>query len=157
MERKAAQIIGVVAAAATFSAITAGTALAQTGLVDGSITAMGNTCSWTKANTSDVPPNKLTIDGATVNSSLNCTGGVTAKLNNSPTVTFDDAGGKATVDKLDVTIVASGQTCQYAVRNASATREGTTRHYTSSTQVQKVSGGLLCPATVDTTGDFTFH
>lgn len=161
---RSSKILGAVAGAAMLAG-TAGMAVAQAGAVqagavDGSITAQGNTCSWTDGVTSDVPPNTLTIDRTTINSpggNLSCTGGVTATLNNDPAVTFDDANGTATVDRLDVTMVVSGTQCRYAADNASATRDGDTRHYTSSTTVNKVEGGILCPASVEATGDFNFR
>lgn len=165
MARRSAKVFSAVAGAVLFSGV-AGMAVAQaesaaaTGFVDGSISAEGNTCSWTNGVTSDVPPNTLSIDRSTINApggNLTCTDGVTATLNNNPSVTFDDAGGTATVDRLDVTIVTSGVQCQYAVDNASATRDGDTRHYTSTSTVNLVEGGILCPASTTATGDFTFH
>lgn len=160
MARRSAHILGVVAATAMLSGAMAGTALAQAGAIDGSITAMDYTCSWTDGVTSDVPPNQLTIDRTTINpdgGNLSCSGDVTATLNNDPAVTFDDAAGTSTVDKLDVTIVALGTECRYAVDNLTTTRDGDTRHYTASTTVELVEGGALCPGSADATGDFTFR
>src|SRR5438270_7056392 len=87
------RLLGTAAIAALPLLGTAVVANAATGLVDGSITVSGSTCSWTNASTSDVPPNTLSIDHSTVN--VSCSGSITANLTNDPTVTFDDTAGTA--------------------------------------------------------------
>ncbi|MFC6982397.1 hypothetical protein [Streptomyces cirratus] len=49
--------------------------------VDGVIVVSGNTCSWTNARTSAVPPGALTVDRTGINApggNLACGGGITA-------------------------------------------------------------------------------
>jgi hypothetical protein len=130
---------------------------AAPGLVDGSVTAIGATCSWTNAVTSDAPPNTLTVDHTTINAT--CGGGITVSISSSPTVTFDDAAGTATSPSISVTGSGLGMTCGYSVSNVSVARQGTTRTYTGGPYTAtKTSGGFLCPgtATVDS-ATFSFH
>ncbi|MER5275778.1 hypothetical protein ABT025_08475 [Streptomyces sp. NPDC002809] len=137
-------------------AVTAGasTAAAATGpvasqRVDGVITAAGSTCTWTDATTSANPPSTLTIDRATINSSLSCTGGASATLNNSPALTFDDAAGTATSDLIDITVKQSIVTCSYRATGVGWTRDGSTRTYLNQAfTASKSSGSFLCPGSI---------
>jgi hypothetical protein len=130
---------------------------AATGLVDGSITVSGSTCSWTNATTSDVPPNTLTIDHTTVN--VSCSGSISASLTNDPTVTFDDTAGTASAAEVDVNATVDGISCAYTVSNLSVSRSGTTRTYSGGPFTANLSSGsFLCPSSesVDS-ATFTFH
>lgn len=114
--------------------------------VDGVITAAGSTCTWTDATATADPPAGLTIDHATINSSLSCTGGTSATLNNDPAVTFDDAAGTATSDLIDITVKQSIVTCSYKATNVGWTRDGSTRAYQNQAfTASKSSGSFLCP------------
>lgn len=160
MSRLSSKIIGILAGALTVAALATGPALADHSKVDGSITAEGDTCSWTDGSTSDNPPNTLTVDRSTINApggNLTCTGGISATLNNDPTVTFDDANGTATADLLDVTLTQLGVDCQYQARDVEAQRDGTTRHYTASVTIPLSSGGLGCPNPLNADASLTFH
>lgn len=126
--------------------------------VDGTISASGDSCSWANASTTADPPAALTIDHNSVNAGLSCTGGVTAKLNNDPNVTFDDTAGTATADVINASVTQFGQTCTYQATNAVLTRSGTTRDYSGTIAgVPKVGGGFLCPSTEDITASVSFH
>ncbi|MFJ2708439.1 hypothetical protein ACIO3R_35345 [Streptomyces sp. NPDC087428] len=126
------------------AAASAGPAASQR--VDGSIAAAGSTCTWTDATASADPPAGLTIDHATINSSLSCTGGTSATLNNDPAVTFDDAAGTATSDLIDITVKQSIVTCSYKATNVGWTRDGATRAYQNQAfTASKSSGSFLCP------------
>ncbi|MFI0352248.1 hypothetical protein [Actinomadura sp. 9N407] len=154
---RSARLIGATATAVVALGVMAAPAHAAPGLVDGSVTAIGATCTWTDAVTSDVPPNTLTVDHTTINAS--CSGGVTVSISSSPTVTFDDAAGTATSPSISVTGSGLGMTCGYSVSNVSINREGTTRTYSGGPYTAtKTSGGFLCPgtATVDS-ATFNFH
>lgn len=132
-------------------------AYAAGGMVDGSLSVAGSTCSWTNATTSDVPPNTLTVDHTTVSPS--CDGSISASLTNDPTVTFDDTAGTASSAEIDVAATVAGINCNYSVTNVSVTRQGTTRTYTGGPfTATKTSGGILCPGseTVDS-ATLTFH
>ncbi|MET9921388.1 hypothetical protein ABZZ04_30555 [Streptomyces sp. NPDC006435] len=141
----AALTVAVVAGAST-----AASALGPTASqVDGSITAAGSTCTWTNATASANPPTALTIDRATVNSSVSCGGGASATLNNNPTVTFDDAAGLATSDLIDITVKQSIVTCSYRAANVGWARSGSTRTYQNKAfTATKSSGSFLCPGSI---------
>jgi hypothetical protein len=127
-------------------------------LVDGSISASGDTCSWTNGSTSADPPSTLTIDAASVNAGLSCTGSVSAVLNNSPVVSFDDGAGTGTADAVDATVTEFGQNCRYRAANPVLARDGSTRNYSGTvTGVPKVSGSFVCPSSVDLTAAVSFH
>ncbi|MQY11684.1 hypothetical protein SRB5_18030 [Streptomyces sp. RB5] len=147
--------------AVTAGASTAASAGAQALLVDGSITAAGSTCSWTNATATADPPATLTIAAASVNSSVSCTGGASATLNNSPTLVFDDAAGTATSDLIDITVRQSFLSCSYRATNAGWTRSGTTRAYTNQAFTARKSGGsFLCPGSISApagSASLTFH
>ncbi|MFC5747715.1 hypothetical protein [Actinomadura rugatobispora] len=154
--RPASYLVGlsVIAAAGLMSAPAHA---AAPGLVDGTVSAAGATCSWTNATTSNTPPNTLTINHTTI--SPTCSGGVTVTLSSSPTVTFNDnPPGTASAAQIDVT-ANLGITCGYRVTNVTVNRQGTTRTYTGGPYTAtKTSGSFLCPgsATVDS-ATFTFH
>ncbi|GAA3221559.1 hypothetical protein [Actinocorallia longicatena] len=129
---------------------------AAPGTVDGALTALGFSCTFTAA-TSDTPPSSLTVDRTTVVPT--CGGGISLTLANSPTITFDDTAGTASSARIDVIGGALGISCTYRVTNATVTRDGTTRTYTGGPfSASKVSGLFLCPATTTVdTASFTFH
>lgn len=122
--------------------------------LDGVIVVAGNTCTWTNAHTSASPPNALTVDRATVNQpggNLACNGGITAALNNNPAFTFDDAGGIAKTDTIDITGKQSFISCRYKATNILWNRDGDTRKYVNQAfTATKVSGSFLCPGSVTT-------
>lgn len=147
----------MLAATAVVAGVTATGALAAN-QVDGSISALGETCSWVNATTSADPPAAATIDRASVNAGVTCTGGVGATLNNDPIVTFDDVAGTATGDAIDATVTTLGQTCRYRTANAVLTRSGDTRSYSTTINgVPLVSGSFFCPGSVDLTATISFH
>ncbi|WLQ36963.1 hypothetical protein P8A18_27595 [Streptomyces castrisilvae] len=141
------------------TAASAGPAASQ--LVDGVITAAGSTCTWTGAAADADPPAALTIDNGTVNSSLSCTGGASATLNNSPTLTFDDAAGTAASDLIDITVKQSIVTCSYQATGVGWTRDGSTRTYLNEAfTASKSSGSFLCPGSITAdpgSASLTFH
>jgi hypothetical protein len=149
-------LVGLSIIAAVTVAGTAANAAAP-GLLDGSITVGGSTCTWTNATTSDVPPNTLTVDHTTV--AVSCSGDTDVELSNDPTVSFDDAAGTASSPQIDVSGSMLGVTCGYRVSNVSIARDGTTRSYTGGPfTASKISGSFLCPSsqTVDS-ATFSFH
>lgn len=162
--RHIAKLIGLSAIVAAFVAPAAAQAAdaTATGLVDGTVTSGSTVCSWTNAVTSDVPPNTLTIDNATVNppgGNLGCNDGTGLVLNNDPVVTFNDAAGTAAADAIDVTVTQSGISCRYRAEGIALTRDGTTRHYSGGPYTgNKTGGSFFCPstATIDT-ADVLFH
>jgi len=157
MNKFVARLSGLFLVAMVVAGFSATSAFAAN-LVDGSISATGDTCSWTNGSTNADPPNTLTIDAASVNSGLSCTGGVSAVLNNSPVVSFDDGAGTGTADAVDATVTKFGQTCRYRAANPVLTRDGSTRNYSGTVNgVPKMSGGFLCPSTVDLTAAVSFH
>jgi hypothetical protein len=156
MSRLIPRLTGLAALVVAMSALMASSAFAAN-LVDGSVSALGKTCSWTNGSTTADPPSALTINGASVNSSLTCSSGVTATLNNSPGVTFDDTAGTATADTIDATVNTSGQSCRYSASNVLVTRSGSTRDYSGTASAPKVSGSFLCPGSVDLTTSVSFH
>ncbi|MFE6224186.1 MULTISPECIES: hypothetical protein [unclassified Streptomyces] len=146
-----ALIIAATAGAAT-AAHASGPAATQQ--VDGVIVVSGSTCTWTGARTSANPPASLTIDRSSINApggNLSCSGGITAVLNNNPTVTFDDAAGLARADVIDITGTQYGISCRYKASNVLLNRDGTTRRYVNQAfTATKTSGGFLCPGSVTT-------
>lgn len=160
MSRIPLKVIGVAVSALTVTALTVSPASAAQGLVDGTISADGKSCSWTDGVTSDSAPNALTVDRSTINPSggnLSCTSGTTASLNNDPSVTFDDTNGTNTADMLDISVTQLGVTCRYQAANVSAQRDGTTRTYTATADIPLYEGGALCPDPAAVTATFTFH
>ncbi len=121
--------------------------------VDGTIVVGDDTCSWTDGSTSANPPSALTVDRTTVNSpggNLTCTGDISATLNNDPAFSFDDTNATATTDLLDITGQQGPISCRYQVTNVQWDRDGTTRNYKNRAfTANLVSGGFLCPDTVD--------
>ncbi|WP_146087413.1 hypothetical protein [Thermomonospora echinospora] len=157
--RSAGLLVGLSATALV--AFMATPAHAAPGKVDGSVTAAGTTCSWTNADTTNTPPNTLTINHTTV--SPTCTSAlITVTLSASPTVTFNDTPpGTATSPQVNVVATAPiVGTCNYRVNNVTVNRQGTTRTYTRTTPLTatKTGGGILCPASqaIDSVR-FTFH
>ncbi|MFA1546074.1 hypothetical protein [Actinomadura chokoriensis] len=148
---------GLATMAATVALAAAPAHAATPGLVDGTLSALGYTCTFTNATTSDKPPNTLSVDHTTV--VPQCGAGVTVTLAASPTITFNDAAGTASSAQIDVSGSALGMTCKYRVTNVSVTRSGTTRTYTGGPfTATKLSGGFLCPATAQVaSASFTFH
>lgn len=160
MNRLCSRVLGVATGVLLVSGVAAAPVSAASGLVDGSLTAQGELCSWSDGVTSDVPPNALTVDRSTINSpggNLDCTGDISASLNNDPTITFDDGNGSATVDQIDVTITRSGVDCQYTAENVASTRDGDTRRYTATTTVSLADGSFLCPDSAETDAEFSFR
>ncbi|MGH8881646.1 MAG: hypothetical protein ACRD0P_30575 [Stackebrandtia sp.] len=157
--RRLATIVGLSAALALFAGSTAAQAVeTNANLVDGAITVGDTSCNWANATTSADPPSSLTIDRSTVN--LTCSGqSADVTLNNDPNVSFDDAAGTATVDRVAVTAVVLGISCSYEAANVVATRSGDTRTYSASGfTARKTSGGILCPGdTSDTSAEVSFH
>lgn len=140
-------------------ALTGTTAQAAGGSVDGNIVVGSTTCTWANATTSDVPPNTLTVDHASVNSSLSCSGGTAVTLTNDPTATFDDAAGTGASPEIDVNGTIVGVTCGYRATNVTFTRQSTDRVYTGGPfTASKTSGSFLCPSseTIDS-ATLTFH
>ncbi|GHB57104.1 hypothetical protein GCM10010347_29070 [Streptomyces cirratus] len=122
--------------------------------VDGVIVVSGNTCSWTNARTSAVPPGALTVDRTGINApggNLACGGGITASLNNNPAFTFDDASGVARTDAIDINGKMSFVSCRFKATNIVWNRDGSTRRYVNQAfTATKVSGSFLCPGSVTT-------
>ncbi|MEU6890357.1 hypothetical protein ABZ934_00885 [Streptomyces sp. NPDC046557] len=122
--------------------------------VDGVIVVAGNTCNWTNARTSAVPPAALTVDRSTINApggNLACGGGITATLNNNPAFTFDDASGVARTDAIDISGKQSFVSCRFKATNIVWNRDGSTRKYVNQAfTATKVSGSFLCPGSVTT-------
>lgn len=134
---------------AAFVAIVAAPAVAQAAqanLVDGTVVTGDTTCTWTNATTSDNPPNTLTIDQASV--TITCDDGTPITLNNSPTVTFDDAAGTGTADAINITGSKLGVECTYEATGVQFARDGETRNYSGGpVTADLVDGGFLCPGT----------
>lgn len=154
--RHLGRLIGLAAFVAIVAAPAAAQA-AQANLVDGTVVTGDTTCTWTDATTSDNPPNQLTIDQATVN--VSCSGGTTISLNNSPTVTFDDAAGTGTADAINITGSQLGVECTYEATGVQFARQGDTRDYSGGPfTADLVDGGFLCPdsQTLDT-ATVSFH
>src|SRR5258708_39367259 len=111
INRAAMRLFSACAIATALVGFTATNALAAN-LVDGSVTASGQTCSWTNGSTTADPPSALTINAPSINppgGNLSCSGSAHATLNNSPNVTFNDTSGTATADVVDVTVSVFGQ------------------------------------------------
>jgi hypothetical protein len=125
-------------------------ALAASNVVDGSITAGSSVCSWTNGRTSANPPSTLTIDRTSINppgGSLQCSSDTAVTLNNSPTVTFNDANATATADAVDVSVSLLGITCRYRATGPVFARQGTTRDYVGGPYTASRVSGFLCPST----------
>ncbi|GAA3214876.1 hypothetical protein [Actinocorallia longicatena] len=151
-------LFAVMAAAAATGALAAAPAHAATpGLVDGSLSALGYTCTFANAATSDAPPATLVVNRTTI--VPQCAADISLTLANSPTISFNDTAGTASSPRIDVSGSAFGIACTYRVTNASVTRSGTTRTYTGGPfSASKISGSFLCPATTPVdSATFTFH
>jgi hypothetical protein len=148
--------LGVLALALALGTATAAAAQGNAAdqKVDGVIVVAGNTCTWTNASTSAVPPSTLTVDRTTINKpggNLACSGGITASLNNNPAFTFDDAAGTARTDLIDITGQQSFVSCRYKATNITWDRDGSTRKYLNRAfTATKSSGSFLCPGSVTT-------
>ncbi|MFG2989335.1 hypothetical protein ACGFZK_08595 [Streptomyces sp. NPDC048257] len=122
--------------------------------VDGVMVVAGNSCSWTNASTSALPPNALTVDRSTINApggNLACGGGISATLNNNPAFTFDDAAGTARTDLIDITGKMSFISCRYKATNIVWDRNATSGKYVNRDfTATKTSGSFLCPGSVTT-------
>jgi hypothetical protein len=159
MKRMFSMVGGVGVAVVAVTGFTAANAFAAN-QVDGTISAQGQSCSWTNGSTSANPPSTLTINSSTINppgGNLSCTGGVKATLNNNPTVTFNDTAGTATANLVDATVISSGISCRYQAKNFGLKRNGTTRNYSGSASVPLFSGSFLCPNPVTLSSSVTFH
>ncbi|RSS78337.1 hypothetical protein [Streptomyces sp. WAC06614] len=147
----AALVVAVTLGSAT-TAGAAGPAVDQK--ADGVIVVAGQTCTWTNASTSAVPPTTLSVDRNTINrpgGNLACTGGISATLNNNPVFTFDDAAGTARTDSIDITGKQSFISCRYKATNITWNRDGATRKYVNQAfTATKTSGSFLCPGSVTT-------
>ncbi|MDA2810064.1 hypothetical protein O4J56_05385 [Nocardiopsis sp. RSe5-2] len=161
MSRISPRPVAVVLGTLALTGLAASPAAAAEGALDGTISAEGQSCSWTDGVTSDQAPNALTVDRTTINPSgtgnLSCDGDTTATLNNDPNVTFDDAAGTLTVDVLDISVSVLGVTCRYEGAGVSAQRDGDTRTYTTSTEIPLAEGGFLCPDPASVTASLTFR
>ncbi|MBW5484501.1 hypothetical protein [Streptomyces bambusae] len=148
----AAALLVAAAVGTTTAANAAGPAADQK--ADGVIVVAGNTCTWTNASTSAVPPGTLAVDRNTINrpgGNLTCGGGITAVLNNNPVFTFDDAAGVARTDFIDITGKQSFISCRYKATNIVWNRDGSTRKYVNRAfTATKTSGSFLCPGSVTT-------
>ncbi|WP_371775145.1 hypothetical protein [Streptomyces sp. NBC_01438] len=125
------------------------------------ITAAGSTCTWTDATASTDPPAALTIDRSTINSNVSCSGNASATLNNSPTLTFDDAAGTAASDLIDITMKQSITSCSYQAKSVGWTPDGSTRTYLNEAfTASKSSGSFLCPDSISAdpgSASLSFH
>ncbi|HEX6075796.1 MAG TPA: hypothetical protein VFZ32_11110 [Micromonosporaceae bacterium] len=160
--RHLGKLVALTAVALAFAGTTAAQADpgVNANLVDGSISVSDISCNWTNGSTNANPPSPLTIENSTVNppgGNMSCTN-ATATLDNDPNVTFDDANGKATVDKVVVTGNRIGIACTYTATNVMLTRDGTTRHYTGGFTASRTAGSIFfCPSSHSGTADITFH
>ncbi|MFD3543229.1 hypothetical protein ACFWUQ_27540 [Streptomyces sp. NPDC058662] len=122
--------------------------------VDGVIVVAGNSCGWTGASTSALPPDTLTVDRTTINTpggNLACGGGIAATLNNNPVFVFDDAAGTARTDLIDITGRQSFISCRYKATGIVWDRDATSRKYVNRAfTAAKASGSFLCPGSVAT-------
>jgi hypothetical protein len=146
-------------AAGAIDALPAPTA-EEGGFVDGSITALGETCSWTDGTTNARPPATLDIDAASVvppGGNGTCTTGDLLQIDLASTVTFDDAAGTATLDEFHATGIVAGVECRYRIVDAVLPREGGTRRYAGTVQPQLVSGDAGCPDTFDLDTELIFR
>ncbi|MFC3999311.1 hypothetical protein ACFOVU_25600 [Nocardiopsis sediminis] len=161
MPRISPKPAGVLLGALALTALAASPAAAAEGQVDGTISAEGQSCSWTDGVTSDQAPNNLTVDRASINPSdggnLTCDGSTTATLNNDPNVTFDDSAGTLTADLLDISVTLVGVTCRYQATDVSAQRDADTRTYTTTADIPLYEGGILCPDPASVDASFTFR
>lgn len=154
--RPASILVGLSVAALS---LTGTAAYAAGGTVDGSIAVSDSTCSWAGGATSDTPPNTLTVDHASVNAGLSCTGSASVSLTNDPVVTFDDAAGTGSSAEVDVNGSILGVNCGYKATNLTLSRSGSDRTYTGGPFTATLtSGGFLCPGseTIDS-ATLTFH
>jgi hypothetical protein len=136
------------------------TAGAQTGTtVNGSVSALGKTCSWTDGTSTETPPTTTTIDASSINApggNLGCSSGVTATLNNSPSVSFNDTAGTATANEISASVTYDGISCSYTATNPVLDRSGTTRDYSGSASASKSGGSILCPSSVSLSSTLDF-
>jgi hypothetical protein len=126
-------------------------------LVDGTVSASGESCSWTNGTTTADPPSALTIAASSINGHLTCSSGVSATLNNDPNVTFDDSANTATADLVDATVDVSGISCRYQIANYVLSGSASTRQYSGSASAPLDSGSFLCPNPETVTTSLTFH
>jgi hypothetical protein len=161
------KLIALTAVALAFAGTTA--AQADPGIqnhmkVDGTITLGPGpdvVCTWTNGSTSDNPPNTLTVYRNTINppgGNNSCTGASSVTLDNDPVIMFDDANGKAKVDRVRTTGIRFGVSCTYEATDVMLMRDGTTRRYTGSFTATRLSGSeFFCPSSQVGTADITFH
>ncbi|HEY1832626.1 MAG TPA: hypothetical protein VGG38_20485 [Acidimicrobiales bacterium] len=91
--------IAALAGAGIVAASSAANAQSST-TVNGSVNALGKTCTWTNGTATETP---TTINASSINppgGNLSCSSGVSAALENSPSVSFNDTAGTATVASL---------------------------------------------------------
>ncbi|WP_024876103.1 hypothetical protein [Saccharomonospora piscinae] len=128
------------------------------GGADGSLTAAGETCRFGGARTSGRPPSALTLDAASVNRTIRCSGGARVRLDRSPRFLFHDGSGRATVRNVRVSVTAMGVTCTYATPRLTAGRQGGSRTYVArGVRVANVGGGFLCPGSATADVRFSFR
>jgi hypothetical protein len=134
---------------------------AQTGTtVNGSVGALGKTCSWTNGTSTEVPPTTTTIEASSINApggNLSCSSGVTAALDNNPNVSFNDTAGTATANQITASVTYDGISCEYTATNAVLDRSGTTRDYAGTASASKVGGSFLCPGSVSLSSSLAFQ
>ena len=136
-------------------------AQAQSGtVVNGSVSALGKTCSWTNGMATGAPPTTTTIEANTINTpggNLSCSSGVTASLDNNPSVSFNDSAGTATANQITASVKYDGISCEYSATNVLLDRSGSTRDYSGSASASKVSGSFLCPSSVSLSSTLDFQ
>jgi hypothetical protein len=129
-------------------------------VVNGSVGALGKTCSWTNGTSTEAPPNTTTIEASSINppgGNLKCSSGVTATLDNSPSVSFNDTAGTATAGQITASVTYDGISCEYSATNAVLDRSGTTRDYSGTASASKVGGSFLCPSSVSLSSTLDFQ
>jgi hypothetical protein len=127
-------------------------ATAQSGTtVNGSVSALGKTCSWTDGTATEAPPTTTTINASSINApggNLSCSSDVSATLENSPSVSFNDTAATATVASLTASVTYDGISCEYTATNAVLDGSATTRDYSGTANAAKSGGSFLCPSSV---------
>lgn len=127
--------------------------------VNGSVSALGKTCSWTNGTATEAPPTTTTIEASSINppgGNLSCSSGVRATLDNNPSVSFNDTAGTATANQITASVTYDGISCEYSATNAVLDRSGTTRDYSGTASASKVSGSFFCPGSVSLSSTLDF-
>jgi hypothetical protein len=101
-------------------------------------------CTYSDLSTSANPPGTLTVYRSSVvlpPPPCECT------LNNDFQVSFDDAAGTATIDRINFTCTRNGISCTWEATNAVLVRQGTTRTYSGTVTFLRASGNsFFCPS-----------